>query len=161
MSRSKPSCRRWAWPIRRATHEAFVLKRDDALRAQYLAADTAGRRKLLDGPVDAAPAAGAAVDHHIDTIEWFASSADLCRAMVSLRDMAARPGLAHIMDTLSINPLFKAMAKQTDGSWQWTDGEPGQVICQNGKANIGTHTLALYAAPDGDLIDRVTHTIEP
>jgi beta-lactamase class A len=71
-----------------STRELFRLKSSDALRKEYLAADVAGRRKLLtridempllkltelhwNGPID------------IDRLEWLASAADLCRLLAWL-----------------------------------------------------------------------------
>lgn len=39
----------------------------------------------------------------IDTIEWFASSADLCRAMAYLQVRMSKPGLAEVKDAFSID----------------------------------------------------------
>jgi beta-lactamase class A len=93
------------------TNEAFVLKatKDAALLQQYLAADVAGRRRLLDGPVattsvDVADFADWTSPRDIDTIEWFASTSDLCGAMSALRDLATRPGLSQVQDILAVNP---------------------------------------------------------
>jgi beta-lactamase class A len=68
-----------------STRELFRLKSNAALRKEYLAADTAGRKKLLakidemprlklsdlewNGPIE------------IDRLEWIASAADLCRLL--------------------------------------------------------------------------------
>jgi hypothetical protein len=40
----------------------------------------------------------------IDTIEWFASAGDLCRAMAALHEMASQPGLAPVAGALSLEP---------------------------------------------------------
>jgi hypothetical protein len=91
--------------------DLFVLKatRYAALADAYLAADAAGRRKLLDGEV-----AGSSISiadladwnspRHIDTLEWFASTADLCAAMFALRELSAQPGLGSVSDILAVNP---------------------------------------------------------
>jgi beta-lactamase class A len=93
------------------TRDAFVLKatKDAALRQQYLAADAAGRRKLLDGAVAATQLTAAdfadwTSPRDIDTIEWFASTNDLCAAMSKLHDLSGQPGLSPILDILAINP---------------------------------------------------------
>ncbi|MHC4605779.1 MAG: serine hydrolase [Planctomycetota bacterium] len=87
------------------TLELFKLKSDKELRAQYLAADTEGRRKLLAGPVRNMPrdkVTPYGKPTAIDTLEWFASAADLCRLMswfhgkddrIALEIMAINPGM--------------------------------------------------------------------
>jgi hypothetical protein len=71
-----------------STRELFRLKSSAALRQEFLAADVAGRRKLLalidempqlkqadlewNGPID------------VDRIEWLASAADMCRLLAWL-----------------------------------------------------------------------------
>ena len=94
-----------------ATREMFALKlaADPELVERFLAASDEEQRQILadevaqlqitqeDGLTWTSPRA-------IDTIEWFASPADLVQAMASLREMAQRPGLEPIMDILAINP---------------------------------------------------------
>ena len=95
------------------TRDLFVLKatKNATLRQQYLAADAAGRRALLDGPVAASPIASTDFDdwttpRDIDTLEWFASTGDLCSAMAALHQTAGKPGLSQIQDILTINPAM-------------------------------------------------------
>ena len=95
------------------TRDLFVLKatKNATLRAQYLAADADGRRALLDGPVAASPIASTdfadwTTPRDIDTIEFFASTGDLCWAMSALHQMAGKPGLSQIQDVLAINPAM-------------------------------------------------------
>lgn len=91
-----------------STVELFKLKYDGGLRARYLAADAPGRRSLLDGEVRRMPRDGIlewAVEHWknpiaIDTAEWFASAADLVRAM----DWIRRRGDAEALDAMDDNP---------------------------------------------------------
>ncbi len=73
------------------TLEAFKLK-SGALGTRYVALDEKGRRALLDGEVKAMPISAIPADLFaagkplgIDTIEWFASPADLARTMDWLR----------------------------------------------------------------------------
>ena len=89
------------------TREMFVIKTDPDLLARYQAADAAARRALLDGEVAAAPLP-AVTDlptgpTAVTTVEWFASPADVCRALVTLDDLAEQPGLEPIRDVLSDN----------------------------------------------------------
>jgi beta-lactamase class A len=93
------------------TREWFAIKlrlSDDQIAA-YLAADDATQRKLLTDEVD--PQADTLWDgeewvnpYLIDSIEWFASPADLCRAMAYLFEQSGHPGMTPILDCLSLNP---------------------------------------------------------
>jgi hypothetical protein len=89
----------------------FVLKAtgNADLAKAYLAADAAGRRALLDGRVASTPIAVAdladwAAPRRIDTLEWFASTTDLCSAMAKLRDLGGTPGMGPVLDALAVNP---------------------------------------------------------
>jgi hypothetical protein len=91
------------------TREAFVLKLDApaGLVRAYVRAGSKTRRHLLKR-VDAIPLSTAGVvwnkPRFIDRIEWFASPADLGRAMVGLQRLARKPKLAPIRAILSKNP---------------------------------------------------------
>lgn len=94
-----------------STRELFVLKLvfDDAAVGRYLAADTAERRRILAEEVaplepTIAQAAGWTSPRFIDTLEWFASTEDLCRAMAALHALAAQPGLEPVAAILAVNP---------------------------------------------------------
>ena len=90
---------------------AFQLRLDFTDVLTYLAAETAGRRDFLTDRV--APLANELTEvetftwsrpRQIETIEWFASPADLCRAVASLDGLAAEPALAPLSDLLSAVP---------------------------------------------------------
>ena len=93
------------------TREIFVLKLRQwpALATRYVAADESSRRALLAGTVDQAPlpavaAAGSwTAPRDIDSLEYFASASDLCRAYASLATLARQPGLDPIGEVLSLN----------------------------------------------------------
>jgi Beta-lactamase enzyme family len=93
------------------TREAFILKLSQwpALANRYIAANQAGRQALLAGTVDRAPLPAVAAaqafvtPRDIDTIEWFASPDDICRAFAGLRQLAAQPGLASFGSIMSAN----------------------------------------------------------
>ena len=92
------------------TRELFALKLSApaALRDAYASGSAAQRRRLL-ARIDALPvslgAAGAwTAPREVNTIEWFASPADLARAMIALQAAAQRPGLAPVREILSKNP---------------------------------------------------------
>ena len=81
------------------TREMFILKLDQwpALANRYLAADEAGRRALLASTIDRAPLPAVAAakawttPRDINTLEYFASASDICRAYTSLAALARRP----------------------------------------------------------------------
>lgn len=94
------------------TMELFKLKgvAGGALGTRYLAADTAGRRALLAGEVAHTP--GSAIGSlfadgrpvRIDTLEWFASPADLVRVMDWLRRHSETGPGVEARTILGLNP---------------------------------------------------------
>lgn len=85
----------------------------------YLRLDEDKRRKWLDEFCPELPLSGAGTDpaalarpRYIDTIEWFASAEDLCRAMDALRRAAEAD--ARVLDVLSINPGIPAAKRSFD-----------------------------------------------
>ena len=116
------------------TRELFILKLDQwpALANRYIAANQAGRQALLASTIDQAPLpAVAAADawttpRDINSLEWFASANDICRAYTSLAALARRPGLSRIGQVLSLNDgglqLNPAQWKTT---WFKGGSEPG------------------------------------
>jgi len=116
------------------TREIFVLKLQQwpALAQRYIAADEPSRRALLASTVDRAPlpavaAAGAWVTpRDIDSLEYFASASDLCRAYTSLAALAGRPGLSPIGQVLSLNDESLALdPAQWKTTWFKGGSEPG------------------------------------
>ncbi|KQM17467.1 serine hydrolase [Novosphingobium sp. Leaf2] len=107
------------------TAQLFALKRaGPPLTARYAAADPAERERLL-AALDLAPIATAdpvEVFGHgpvaIDTIEWFASPADLAGAMDDLRGFASPEALA----ILAMNP---AMDEPTARRWAFVGYKGG------------------------------------
>ena len=93
------------------TREFFLLKyADPALADQYLRLAPAQRAAYLASAVDPLPlsqaqlpSADTASPVGIDTIEWFASPDDICRALAGLQQLAAQPGLAPLGPILSAN----------------------------------------------------------
>ncbi len=91
--------------------DLFVLKAtgNAALTSEYLASDPLGRRTLLDGRVASTLIALTdlgdwIMPRDIDTLEWFASTKDLCAAMAKLRAFGTQPGLAPVLEILAVNP---------------------------------------------------------
>jgi beta-lactamase class A len=94
-----------------STREMFTIKL--ALTAEniqrYVDANPAERRRQLTDEIDpltvtTAQANGWTRPRSIDTVEWFASAADLCRAMSSLKALSEQPGLEPVRSILAINP---------------------------------------------------------
>jgi beta-lactamase class A len=92
------------------TRELFALKlaAPASLRDAFAAGDTALREKLLPS-VDVltptlAQASGWTMPRQIDSIEWFASPADLARAISALEAQSHEAGLAPLRQILAINP---------------------------------------------------------
>ena len=116
------------------TRELFILKLDQwpALANRYIAANQAGRRALLASTIDRAPLPAVAAakawttPRDINSLEWFASANDICRAYTSLAALARRPGLSPIGQVLSLNDgglqLDPAQWKTT---WFKGGSEPG------------------------------------
>ena len=93
------------------TREAFVMKYfDPALAQRYLSLAPGPRAAFLASSVDSLPVTpaqlqnlGTGLPTDIDTIEWFASPDDICRAFAGLQQLAAQPALAPLGPILSAN----------------------------------------------------------
>ena len=116
------------------TREIFVLKLRQwpALAERYISANEPSRRTLLASTVDRAPlpavtAAGSWVaPRDINSLEYFASASDICRAYASLAALAARPGLSPIGQVLSLNDDSLALdPAQWKTTWFKGGSEPG------------------------------------
>lgn len=138
------------------TRELFVLKLDDwpALANRYLALDTAGRQALLAGTVDRVPyatltglnATAWTSPRDINSLEWFASPADICRVYASLAGLARQPGLTPVASALAINNGGMALSP---GQWRsvWFKGgsEPGVLTLNYLATTRGGHTYVVSA----------------
>ena len=86
------------------TKEFTILKfgDDEGLVAQYIAADEAGKRAILEGlPTELPPVARVAAvtdPVEVESVEWFASPADVCRVLI---DLASDPTAREV---ISQNP---------------------------------------------------------
>lgn len=116
------------------TLEMFKLKGigGGALGTRYLSQDQAGRRRMLETEVAAAPVSALPatlfqdrVPIRIEELEWFASANDLIRAMDWLRRNSEGPQGAEVRAILSKNPGLPAAA----GPWRYVGfkggSEPG------------------------------------
>lgn len=92
------------------TREMFAIKADADLLARYAAAGEDERRAMLAGEVAAAPLPALedisdwTEPRAVTTVEWFASPADICRALAGLATLAETPGLDPVGEVLSANP---------------------------------------------------------
>jgi len=116
------------------TREIFILKLDQwpTLAKRYIAANEPNRRALLASTVDRAPlpavaAAGAwTTPRNINSLEYFASASDICRAYTSLAALARRPGLSPIGQVLSLNDDgLQLDPGQWKATWFKGGSEPG------------------------------------
>ncbi len=116
------------------TREIFVLKLDQwpTLANRYIAADEPGRRALLASTVDRAPLPPVAATEawttprDINSLEYFASATDICRAYASLAALARRPGLSQIGQVLSLNDDgLQLDPAQWQTTWFKGGSEPG------------------------------------
>ncbi|MCW5806360.1 MAG: serine hydrolase [Deltaproteobacteria bacterium] len=92
-----------------ATREMFLLKLGEpAELAAYLKLPPEKRRAHLDGLAGKTPhimqAIGWTKPRAIEELEWFASTADLCRVMGTLRVRSQKPAAAPLLEVLSKNP---------------------------------------------------------
>jgi beta-lactamase class A len=112
-----------------STREMFVIKSDPALLGRYEDADEAERRLLLDTEVVAAPtptpAALGTAPRALTTVEWFAAPADVCRALVALHGLAAKPELRPIGEILAANPGAIIDRNVVPTVWFKGGSEPG------------------------------------
>ena len=109
-----------------ATLEMFKIKSNQKLLRKYIKADVAKRRRLLKGRVkkmsrenltpyaDGTPVA-------IESVEWFASAADLCRAM----DWFRRRNDEKALDILAINVAIPHLKNEFDYIGYKGGSEPG------------------------------------
>ena len=100
------------------TREMFLLKskRDSSLAAEYETGGTAARRQIV-ARLDAMPQPDVKPDFSagpvaIDSIEWFASAADLSRTMLWLRDHTSSPATAPGRAILAVNPGLSISADE-------------------------------------------------
>src|SRR5215470_2724214 len=140
------------------TREIYVLKLHQwpALAQRFIAADESGRRALLASVVDRAPLptlaeAGAwTMPRDIDSLEYFGSASDLCRAYASLAALDRRPGLAPVGQVLSVNDdglqLDPARWKTT---WFKGGSEPGALsLAYLATTRAGTSYVVTVLAED-------------
>ena len=137
------------------TRELFQLKWQigDDERAAYLDADAEGRRAILD---DLAPrplevdVSDITAPTAVDTLEWFATAEDVCRAHVALAERAEQEAGAPIRDILGANPGVAV----DEGAWSYVGFKGG--------SEPGVLALSWYLeATDGDRYVLVAAAVDP
>ncbi|WP_433414058.1 serine hydrolase [Microtetraspora malaysiensis] len=109
------------------TREMFVLKGADYPRhaKKYLSLETARRRTYLDKVVAKVPLSGIAAwtaPRELDTIEWYASPAQVCQAFARLSKLPDK----RVGEALSINDAGLALDKaEWPSVWFKGGSEPG------------------------------------
>jgi hypothetical protein len=94
----------------------------------------------------------------VDDIEWFASSADLCRTMADLARLSRKPGLEPINEILSINNgLPPQQATQWDTKWFKGGSEPGVValVYRLAKPEVNRVVVLTLSNPNEPLQQRI------
>ena len=82
----------------------------------------------------------------IDTLEWFASPDDICRAFAGLHQLAAQPGLAPIKSVLSVNDGDIGLGKpQWPTVWFKGGSEPGVLTLGYLATNSKGQTFVVVA----------------
>ena len=131
--------------------EMFALKYADypARANHYLSLNAAQRAAYLATTADAVPSSAeraATAPRDINSIEWFASADDLCRAFSGLARLNAEPGLSPLNTILSTNNLGIGLNK---GAWPtvWYKGgsEPGVLTMGFLARDSHGHSFAVIA----------------
>jgi hypothetical protein len=163
------------------TREMFTFKLSgDADRlARYANGDEPTRREILEAMAgEALPPLDSAANWTkpiaIDTIEWFASMADLGRAMVWLWNESDKPGLTELKEVLTKNPgvpnnaeVWKTVAYKGGSepgvialSWllERVDGRRFHFACavNNPASVLDEETIVYTAAAAMDLLAKVS-----
>jgi len=111
------------------TRELFTIKADPELLGRYQVADEAQRRALLATDVAAAPLPTVqefgTEPRAVNTVEWFASPDDICRAWIVLHRLASTPGLEPLGEFLAANPAGYFDHARFPEVWSRRGAEPG------------------------------------
>ena len=136
------------------TREFFLLKyANPALADKYLRLAPGQRAAFLASAVDPLPlsqaqlpSADTASPAGIDTIEWFASADDICRAFAGLQQLAAQPWLAPLGPILSANNGGIGLhPAQWPTVWYKGGSEPGVLTLGYLATNSNGQTFAVVA----------------
>jgi hypothetical protein len=95
----------------------------------------------------------------VDSIEWFASAEDLCRAYVSLSALARRPGLRPIAGALQINDGGLGLDRDRWSSTWFKGGSEPAVLALTYQATTrtgGRYFVSVLASDPNALIDETS-----
>ena len=113
------------------TRELFIIKLDPDLLARYAStANRAERAAILDDiagrPLpELTPGDFTGDPVEPDTVEWFATPSDLCRALVYLAGRAEQPGLELVREVMTASPGVPS--DEFDEIWFKGGSEPGLI----------------------------------
>ena len=137
------------------TREAFLLKDlYPALAQRYLGLAPGQRAAFLASSVDPLPFSqaqaqsdvGGSLPTDIDTIEWFASADDICRAFAGLQQLAAQPAPAPLGPILSADNLDIGLdPAQWPAIWYKPGSEPGVATVGSLATNSKGQTFVVVA----------------
>ena len=136
------------------TREIFHLKyADPALADEYLRLAPGQRAAFLASAVDPLPLSQAQLPNAdtaspaaIDTLEWFASPDDICRAFAGLQQLAAQPALAPLGPILSANSGGIGLhPAQWPTVWYKGGSEPGVLTMGYLATNSNGQTFVVVA----------------
>lgn len=142
------------------TREVFLLKgvNHPAQARAYLALDTAGRRAYLKNTVarqSLSDIVGWQKPREIDTLEWFGSPRDVCRAYAGLLKLGGK----QVSAVMSANDVgIKLDTKKWPAVWAKGGSEPGVLDLSYMARSKGGRTYvvtALTSDPAGALDERV------
>jgi hypothetical protein len=119
-----------------STLELFKIKcgRGGSLAKRYLGLKKAARLRFLDEELKGVGRDAVAIETlirplHVDTLEWFASAADLIRAMDWFRRIGAEPDGKEILDILAINRGLQISSREWPYIGFKGGSEPGVLNC--------------------------------
>lgn len=145
------------------TRQIFLLHYARGLADRYLATPRGRRAAFLASSVDPLPlsAIGSAVStdpRYIDTIEWFASPTDICRAFAGLQQLSKNPALSPQLSTVLSREDFGLDLDPSEWSTVWFKGgsEPGVLTLGWLATNRFGETFvvqAMVSDPDKNLPD--------
>jgi beta-lactamase class A len=136
------------------TRELFLLQYlDPALAQRYLRLAPGQRAAFLASSVDPLPFSQAQLPNaattspaDIDTIEWFASPDDICRAFAGLQQLATQPALAPLGPILSANDGGLGLdPAQWPTVWYKGGSEPGVLTLGYLATNSEGQTFVVVA----------------
>ena len=152
------------------TRQMFLLHYVPGLADRYLATSADQRAAFLASEVDPRPitdiAAGVSTDpRYVESVEWFATPADVCQAFAGLHELSARPSLAPLSTILSGEVRgLELDPEEWPTVWYKGGSEPGVLTLgwlANNAAGATYVVQAMITDPDAALADdAIPHVVE-